>query len=101
MNLPTWGTQWKWKWTREQVIASIEAKTNTLLVLDPRTGKRADVGVVYPGGGRSPFLQTYADGDWNNNLLYSESVFPSLGPVREFVPEKSAWGLESVYFMCY
>ena len=39
-----------WKWTREQVIASIEAKTNTFYVLDPRTGKRADVGVVYPGG---------------------------------------------------
>jgi hypothetical protein len=58
-----------WKWTREQVIASIEAKTNTFYVLDPRTGKRADVGVVRPGGGRAPFLQTYADGDWNNNLL--------------------------------
>jgi hypothetical protein len=58
-----------WKWTREQVIASIKAKTNTFYVLDPRTGKRADVGVVYPVGLRAPFLQTYADGDWNNNLL--------------------------------
>lgn len=59
----------KWKWTREQVIASIEAKTNSFYVLDPRTGKRADVGVVRPNDGRAPFLQTYADGDWNNNLL--------------------------------
>ena len=58
-----------WKWTREQVIASIEAKTNTFYALDTRTGKRADVGVVYPGGDRAPFVQTYADGDWNNNLL--------------------------------
>lgn len=58
-----------WKWTREQVIASIEAKTNTFYVLDPHTGKRADVGVVRPGGVRAPFLQTHADGDWNNNLL--------------------------------
>lgn len=59
----------KWRWTREQVIASIEARTNTFFVLDPLTGKRADVGVVRPTDGRAPFVQTYADGDWNNNLL--------------------------------
>jgi hypothetical protein len=59
----------QWRWTREQVIASIDAKTNTFYVLDPRTGKRADVGVVRPRDGRAPFVQTYADGDWNNNLL--------------------------------
>ena len=58
-----------WKWTREQVIASIDAGTNTFYVLDPRTGKRADVGIARPAGGRAPYLQTYADGDWNNNLL--------------------------------
>lgn len=57
-----------WKWTREQVIASIDAKTNTFYVLDPSTGKRSEVGVVRPSG-RSAFLQTHADGDWNNNLL--------------------------------
>ena len=59
----------KWRWTREQVIASIEAKTNTFFVLDPRTRKRADVGVVHPVDERAPFVQTHADGDWNNNLL--------------------------------
>lgn len=58
-----------WKWTREQVIESIRAGTNTFYVLDPQTKRRAEVGVVEPSGGRSPFLQTYADGDWNNNLL--------------------------------
>ena len=57
-----------WKWTREQVIASIDAKTNTFLVLDPYTGKRSDVGVVRPTG-RAAYLRTYADGDWNDNLL--------------------------------
>jgi hypothetical protein len=57
-----------WKWTREQVIASIEAKTNTFFVIDPYTGKRSDVGVVRPVG-RNPYLRTYADGDWNDNLL--------------------------------
>lgn len=57
-----------WKWTREQVIASIDAKINTFYVLDPRTGKRSDVGVVRPQGG-TPYVRTHADGDWNNNLL--------------------------------
>lgn len=57
-----------WVWTREAVIESIEAKTNTFFVLDPATGKRSNVGVVRPD--RSlPYLRTYADGDWNNNLL--------------------------------
>jgi len=57
-----------WKWTREQVIASIEAGTNTFFVIDSRTGKRSDVGIVRPAG-RPPYLRTHADGDWNNNLL--------------------------------
>ena len=58
-----------WNWTREAVIASIDAKTNTFFVLDPRNGKRANVAVVRPSDGRLPFLQTHADGDWNDNLL--------------------------------
>jgi len=57
-----------WKWTREQVITSIDAGTNTFFVLDPYTRKRSDVGVVRPAG-RSNYIQTHADGDWNNNLL--------------------------------
>ncbi len=54
--------------TREQVIASIDAGTNTFYVLDPRTKKRSDVGVVRPVG-RAAYVRTHADGDWNNNLL--------------------------------
>jgi len=57
-----------WIWTREQVVASIDGKTNTFYVLDPVTRKRANVGVVRQHG-KAPFLQTHADGDWNNNLL--------------------------------
>lgn len=57
-----------WRWTKEQVIASIDAKTNTFYVVDPVTGKRAYVG-VYRVPGKQPWLQTYADGIWNNNLL--------------------------------
>ena len=57
-----------WKWTREEVIASIDAGSNTFFVIDPNTGKRSDVGVVRVAG-RNPYLRTHADGDWNNNLL--------------------------------
>jgi hypothetical protein len=57
-----------WKWTREEVITSIDAKTNTFFVLDPITSKRSEVGVVRFAS-QAPYLRTYADGNWNNNLL--------------------------------
>lgn len=57
-----------WKWTREDVIQSIDAKTNTFYVIDPGNGKRSDVGVVRSSG-KPPYIRTYADGDWNDNLL--------------------------------
>jgi hypothetical protein len=57
-----------WKWTREQVIQSIDARTNTFYVLDAQN-HRANVAVVDPGDGRDRYVRTHADGDWNNNLL--------------------------------
>jgi hypothetical protein len=57
-----------WKWTREQVVASIDAGANTFYVIDLNNGKRSDVGVVHVPG-KAPYLRTHADGDWNNNLL--------------------------------
>lgn len=57
----------KWFWPREDVIASINAKTNTFYVLEG--GRRSEVGVVNPDDGRSAFLRTYADRYWNDNLL--------------------------------
>lgn len=62
------GANGGWIWPREAVIESIEAKTNTFFVLDPANGKRADIGVVREAG-KAPYLRTYADGQWNNNLL--------------------------------
>jgi len=58
-----------WFWIREDIIKSIEQKTNTFYVVDRYSGKRANVGVVYPDDHRSPYIRTYADGDWNDNLL--------------------------------
>ena len=54
-----------WRWTRQQVIASIETKSNTFYTLV--NGKRADIGVV--DGPNGKYLRTYADGVWNDNLL--------------------------------
>lgn len=57
-----------WVWPREDVIRSIEEKSNTFYVVDPANGKRANVGVVRESAS-SAYLRTYADGQWNNNLL--------------------------------
>ena len=54
-----------WKWTRQQVIESIEANTNTFYTM--ANGKRSIVGIVNGPSGK--FLRTYADGVWNDNLL--------------------------------
>ncbi len=53
------------KWTRQDVIASIEAKTNTFYTLVG--GTRASIGVV--NGPNGKYVRTYADGKWNDNLL--------------------------------
>lgn len=54
-------------WTREQVITWIDAKEHSFYTLDS-SGRRATVGVVRETG-KLPYLRTYADGQWNNNLL--------------------------------
>jgi hypothetical protein len=54
-----------WRWTRQEVIDSINAKTNTFYTLV--NGKRADVGVV--DGPNGQYVRTYADRVWNDNLL--------------------------------
>lgn len=54
-----------WRWTRQQVIDSIKAGTNTFFTLVD--GNRGDIGVVH--GPNGPYLRTYADGKWNDNLL--------------------------------
>ncbi|MGR9204183.1 DUF3892 domain-containing protein [Rhizobium leguminosarum] len=55
----------KWKWPRADVIASIEAKTNTFYTLV--NGNRGNIGVV--DGPNGKYVRTYADGKWNDNLL--------------------------------
>jgi hypothetical protein len=57
-----------WKLPVAVIVNQIDTKTNTFYVLDSRTGKTATVGVVRPTHGQ-PYLRTYADGVWNDNLL--------------------------------
>lgn len=54
-----------WKWTRQQVINSINSRENTFYTRV--NGKRADIAVV--DGPNGQYLRTYADGVWNDNLL--------------------------------
>lgn len=54
-----------WWWTVEQVIASIESKSNTFYTFVG--GKRSEVGVV--NGSTKRYIRTHADGRYNNNLL--------------------------------
>jgi hypothetical protein len=54
-----------WRWTRKEVIDSIEAKSNTFYT--KVDGKRADIGVV--DGPNGKYVRTHADGKWNDNLL--------------------------------
>lgn len=54
-----------WNWTRQQVINSINAKTNSFYTLVG--GVRANVGVVH--GLHGDYVRTHADGKWNDNLL--------------------------------
>jgi hypothetical protein len=55
----------EWRWSRQQVVDSINRRDNTFFTFID--GRRADVGVINGPGG--PYLRTYADGLWNDNLL--------------------------------
>lgn len=54
--------------TREDAIRRIDAGTERYYTIDRQTGNRVYIGVVKPVG-RHPYLQTHADGKWNDNLL--------------------------------
>ena len=60
--------QANWRMTREQAIAQIESKTNAFYTVERISGARAYIGVVKEAG-KAPYLRTYADHVWNDNLL--------------------------------
>ena len=61
-------TAGNWKLTREDAIQRIDSKTAAFYTVDRTTGKKVYIGVVREAG-KLPYLRTYADGKWNDNLL--------------------------------
>ena len=58
----------KWKLTVVAVIFRIDAKQEAYFTVDKVTGEKAYIGVVRERG-KAPYLQAYAAGLWNDQLL--------------------------------
>ncbi|MDO9435737.1 DUF3892 domain-containing protein [Hydrogenophaga sp.] len=58
----------RWRMTTEAAIASIESKSAAFYTVDKSRRVRLYIGVVRESG-QAPYLRTYADKTWNNNLL--------------------------------
>jgi hypothetical protein len=57
------------KLSREAIVRWLDDKTkNNVAIVNGADGKTSWVGTVHPTGNPA-FIRTYADGDWNNNLL--------------------------------
>lgn len=61
-------THAQWCLSREAAIQRIDAKTERYYTVDKASGKKAYIGVVRDAG-KAPYLRTYADSKWNDNLL--------------------------------
>lgn len=57
-----------WRLTKESAIKRIESKEEAFYTVDRATGNKAYIGVVREQG-KAPYLRTYADGKWSDNLL--------------------------------
>jgi hypothetical protein len=57
-----------WQLNRETAIIRIESKQESYYTIDKQTGRKIYVGVVREAA-KDPYLRTYADGKWNDNLL--------------------------------
>jgi hypothetical protein len=54
--------------SRVEAIRRIDAKEAAFYTVDRSTNAKIYIGVVRETG-KNPFLRTYADGKWNDNLL--------------------------------
>jgi hypothetical protein len=59
----------RWRLTRDSAIARIDTGNERFYTVDKTTGHRVYIGFVRNDGGKPPYLKTYADGKWNDNLL--------------------------------
>jgi hypothetical protein len=67
----------RWRLSREDVISRIDNGAEGFFVWNPQSGKTAYVGVIREKG-KAPFLRTYADNAWNDNLLSLPQCLPDL-----------------------
>jgi len=58
-----------WQMTREEAIRRIDSKQEAFYTVDRSTNNKVYVGVVRGDGMKDPYLRTYADGKWKDNLL--------------------------------
>jgi Protein of unknown function (DUF3892) len=58
-----------WRLTSEEAIRRIDQKIDSFYVVDPRDHEKHPWLGVVRRVGRHPFLRTYADRDWSDNLL--------------------------------
>lgn len=58
-----------WRMTREEAIRRIDSQREYFYTVDRGTGRKVYIGVVRGDGAKAPYLRTYADGKWNDNLL--------------------------------
>ncbi len=66
----------RWKISRAGMVTRIKKGEERYYAVDPRNGKSAWLRVVEPSDG-PPYVQTYADGDWGDNLLALPRPCPS------------------------
>ena len=59
----------QWRITRELAIRKIDAKEEAFYTVDRSSGKKVYVHVVRGDGNKAPYLRTYTDGKWQDNLL--------------------------------
>ena len=57
-----------WRLTRESAIRRIDGGEEAFYTIDQSTGLKIYIGVVR-GAGKAPYLRTYADSKWKDNLL--------------------------------
>jgi uncharacterized protein DUF3892 len=59
----------QWRITRELAIKKIDSQEEAFYTIDRSSGKKVYVKVVRGDGSKAPYLRTYADGKWQDNLL--------------------------------
>ncbi len=61
-------TTHQWKLTREAAISRITSRTEGYYTVNKSSGSVSYLGVIHEVG-KPPYLRTYADGNWNDDLL--------------------------------